>query len=753
MPILTCRYKILFLYNLRNCFTFQNQRCLIPYGTTTTIRWYNANFQAVQNNFSDYKNELISSHRPEASSLLDFLVKDQKKSGDISLHTKFNLYVDDLLKKSEKGQIKKFINDIKKDLATESQLPLSAPFKDESTRTMTDPQVLAYIHQSMPYQYASLYSVLTDLKIVNSDVSCKSQHILDCGKGPGIGALASYSVFPTPNSVSIVEENPFLKKIIYDIHHNIYPSTSPNPTSPVTLNRLPLGKKDSYTLVIASNKLLEMKSEKELFDYLRSLWSLVSNDGGLLVLCERGTKRGFSLIQRARTFLLQKSKNTSDKQFNAHIVAPCPHDGRCPIDIENGVRANICSFKQHFFLSPFSRLYVPRSHRRSSDRSHYSYVVIQKGITRPLNNTTQRFKNDEDLLENVNVTSPTLKNWPRIIRPPLKRDGHVIIDVCDSDARLRRNIVPKSQGKLAYRLARKSAWGDLFPLEGKVQSTSPSSKITKHLKDASSTYSINPPSYNKPKVERNTTADPIFVGKRFYSTNRHKAFSRFADFNSHRFPCIFTSFSCYNCISGTRKYSRQYSRDKFHYNQRTTIYYLVAISIFALGLTYAAVPLYRLFCSKTGYGGTLNTDQSRMNAERMVPRKDNKRIRVTFNGDVAGNLSWKLWPQQREIYVLPGETALGFYTAENTSDHDIVGVATYNIVPGQAAVYFSKVACFCFEEQKLDAHEKVDLPVFFFIDPEFADDPNMKDIDDILLSYTFFEARYDTNGNLLTKLN
>jgi cytochrome c oxidase assembly protein subunit 11 len=101
-------------------------------------------------------------------------------------------------------------------------------------------------------------------------------------------------------------------------------------------------------------------------------------------------------------------------------------------------------------------------------------------------------------------------------------------------------------------------------------------------------------------------------------------------------------------------------------------------------------------------------------------------------------LPWKFTPQQREVRVLPGETALAFYTASNKSESDIIGVATYSVSPPQVAPYFSKIQCFCFEEQRLNAGETVDMPVFFFIDPDFVKDPNMKGIDTITLSYTFF---------------
>lgn len=111
---------------------------------------------------------------------------------------------------------------------------------------------------------------------------------------------------------------------------------------------------------------------------------------------------------------------------------------------------------------------------------------------------------------------------------------------------------------------------------------------------------------------------------------------------------------------------------------------------------------------------------------------------MTFNASVSDVLPWKFVPQQREVRVLPGETALAFYTATNNSDQDIIGVATYSVTPGQTAPYFSKIQCFCFEEQRLNAGETVDMPVFFYLDPDMLNDLNMKGIETVTLSYTFF---------------
>lgn len=101
-------------------------------------------------------------------------------------------------------------------------------------------------------------------------------------------------------------------------------------------------------------------------------------------------------------------------------------------------------------------------------------------------------------------------------------------------------------------------------------------------------------------------------------------------------------------------------------------------------------------------------------------------------------LPWKFTPQQREVRVLPGETALAFYTATNFGDQDIIGVATYSVTPAQTAPYFSKIQCFCFEEQRLNAGETVDMPVFFYLDPDLLTDLNMRGVETVTLSYTFF---------------
>lgn len=192
-------------------------------------------------------------------------------------------------------------------------------------------------------------------------------------------------------------------------------------------------------------------------------------------------------------------------------------------------------------------------------------------------------------------------------------------------------------------------------------------------------------------------------------------------------------------------------REPFKKKNSSTLYYTMSIILGTVAFSYGSVPMYKMICQTTGWGGQPIKSPSHFNedsASRLEPVTTAKRIRITFNGSVSDVLPWKFVPQQREVKVLPGETALAFYTAVNKSDEDIIGVATYSVTPGQVAPYFSKIQCFCFEEQRLNAGEEVDMPVFFYIDPEFVNDPNMRGIEQITLSYTFFKARYDKNGNL-----
>ena len=159
------------------------------------------------------------------------------------------------------------------------------------------------------------------------------------------------------------------------------------------------------------------------------------------------------------------------------------------------------------------------------------------------------------------------------------------------------------------------------------------------------------------------------------------------------------------------------------------------IAFFMLGLSFASVPLYDLFCRTTGFGGTPSISDNVKDLEL----KNNIKIRVLFNADTAKGLEWKFFPLQREKVTNVGETTLAFYEASNYSDRPITGFATFNVVPLKIGKYFTKVDCFCFEEQTLNAGEKIEMPVSFYIDPKIAEDPSTKEVKTVTLSYTFFE--------------
>lgn len=152
-------------------------------------------------------------------------------------------------------------------------------------------------------------------------------------------------------------------------------------------------------------------------------------------------------------------------------------------------------------------------------------------------------------------------------------------------------------------------------------------------------------------------------------------------------------------------------------------------------LAYASVPLYRVFCEVTGFGGT--TKRAALAPDQATGRI----VTLTFNADIAPDLPWRFSPGEPSMQVRVGQNSLTHYVAENLSENPTKGHAVYNVTPHKAGRYFEKIECFCFTEQTLEGRQKVNMPVSFFIDPAFADDPDMKDVHTITLSYTFFAAK------------
>ncbi len=157
-----------------------------------------------------------------------------------------------------------------------------------------------------------------------------------------------------------------------------------------------------------------------------------------------------------------------------------------------------------------------------------------------------------------------------------------------------------------------------------------------------------------------------------------------------------------------------------------------------LGLAYASVPLYQLFCQITGYGGTPKIG---VVVEKPTGEAADRLMTVTLDANVNKKLNWKFAPQIREFQVPLGEQTLALYTARNVGENAVTGTATFNVTPFKAAEYVTKIDCFCFTEQRLEAGQEVPMPVSFYIDPDIMNDPNTKDLENIVLSYTFFPSR------------
>ncbi len=151
-----------------------------------------------------------------------------------------------------------------------------------------------------------------------------------------------------------------------------------------------------------------------------------------------------------------------------------------------------------------------------------------------------------------------------------------------------------------------------------------------------------------------------------------------------------------------------------------------------VGASYAAVPLYEMFCRVTGFGGATVVAKAAP-AEALA-----RTVEVRFDANVAPGLNWSFAPEMRTMQVRVGETKLAYYRVKNRGDAPVTAAATYNVTPAQSGPYFAKMQCFCFTDQTLQPGESLDMPVIFFVDPALAEDPEMKGLKTITLSYTFF---------------
>ncbi|GLI96893.1 MAG: cytochrome c oxidase assembly protein [Pseudomonadota bacterium] len=168
-------------------------------------------------------------------------------------------------------------------------------------------------------------------------------------------------------------------------------------------------------------------------------------------------------------------------------------------------------------------------------------------------------------------------------------------------------------------------------------------------------------------------------------------------------------------------------------NRRTMIV-MAIIAAGMLTLGFASVPLYRMFCERTGFGGTTQ----RASADVAVTKAVGHTMSIRFDSNVSPSLPWKFYPEQKTDTVTVGARDMQIFIAKNLSDKPITGTATFNVTPTQAGAYFTKIQCFCFTQQTLQPGQEVRMPVLYYVDPKILNDPDNKDVQEITLSYTFY---------------
>jgi cytochrome c oxidase assembly protein subunit 11 len=167
-------------------------------------------------------------------------------------------------------------------------------------------------------------------------------------------------------------------------------------------------------------------------------------------------------------------------------------------------------------------------------------------------------------------------------------------------------------------------------------------------------------------------------------------------------------------------------------NNATTVVLLLSVVAGMVGLSFASVPLYSLFCRATGWGGTTQR------ASAAPKEAADALVTVRFDAETAPDLGWEFRPLTPQIRVRPGEPTEVFFRAINRGSEPVTGTAAYNVTPTKSGIYFDKLQCFCFTEQRLGPGESRDMGVQFFVDPELLKDPSTRDVNTITLSYTMF---------------
>ena len=167
---------------------------------------------------------------------------------------------------------------------------------------------------------------------------------------------------------------------------------------------------------------------------------------------------------------------------------------------------------------------------------------------------------------------------------------------------------------------------------------------------------------------------------------------------------------------------------------KKVIFIITFVGMLMLSLSYAAVPLYDIFCRVTGFGGTTQIASSAPGSS------GHPNINIRFESNITDSLNWDFYSKTKTVKIPMGEEKTIYYFAKNLSDEPIVGTATFNVTPAKAGQYFMKIDCFCFIEQLLNPGESMNMPVTFFIDPDLYKDENVQEVNEITLSYTFMKS-------------
>ncbi|MCW2349859.1 MULTISPECIES: cytochrome c oxidase assembly protein [unclassified Sphingobium] len=173
-------------------------------------------------------------------------------------------------------------------------------------------------------------------------------------------------------------------------------------------------------------------------------------------------------------------------------------------------------------------------------------------------------------------------------------------------------------------------------------------------------------------------------------------------------------------------------------SNRKTALLAALVAVAMLGLGFAAVPLYRLFCQVTGFGGTTQRVDAAQAAKAVSLQTQGRQLSIRFDSNIGGGIPWEFYPEKRRLTVGVGGKSMAIFIAKNTSNKPVTGRAVFNVTPEYVGKYFSKVQCFCFTEQTLQPGQQVRMPVLFYVDKAFLDDSDGKDVQEITLSYTFY---------------